>query len=31
MVEVLSRLPSSTIDEDLDQLLPWNQGKTIPV
>jgi hypothetical protein len=31
MVEVLTKLPSSTTDEDLDQLLPWNQGETIPV
>jgi len=31
MVEVLTKLPSSTTDEDLDRLLPWNHGETIPV
>jgi len=31
MVEVFTKLPSSTTDEDLDGLLPWNQGETIPV
>jgi hypothetical protein len=31
MVEVLTKLPSSVTDEDLDRLLPWNQGETIPV
>jgi transposase len=31
MVEVLNKLPSSVTDEDLDRLLPWNQGETIPV
>jgi hypothetical protein len=31
MVDVLAKLPSSKTDEDLDQLLPWNQGETIPV
>ncbi|KPQ01250.1 MAG: hypothetical protein HLUCCO03_17380 [Marinobacter sp. HL-58] len=27
VVEVLTKLPSSTMVEDLDQLLPWNQRK----
>jgi len=31
MMEVLSKLPSSTTDDELDRLLPWNQGKIIPV
>lgn len=31
MVEVLTKLPSSVTDGDLDQLLPWSQGETIPV
>jgi len=31
MVEVLAKLPSSTTEEDIDKLLPWNQSETIPV
>ncbi|WP_372987848.1 transposase domain-containing protein [Marinobacter sp.] len=31
MVEVLTKLPSSTTEKDIDKLLPWNQGETIPV
>jgi hypothetical protein len=31
MVEMLTKLPSSKTDEDLDGLLTWNQGETIPV
>jgi len=31
MVEALTKLPSSTTDDELDRLLPWNQGETIPV
>jgi transposase len=31
MVEVLTKLPSSTTDDELDRLLPWSQGETIPV
>jgi len=31
MVEVLTKLPSSVTDEDLDRLLPWNDGETIAV
>ena len=31
MVEVLTKLSTSTIDDVLDRLLPWNQGETIPV
>jgi hypothetical protein len=31
LVEVLTKLPSSTTDDELDQLLPWNQDETIPV
>lgn len=31
MVEVLTKLPTSTTDDELDRLLPWNQGETIPV
>jgi transposase len=31
MVEVLTKLPSLTTDNELDRLLPWNQGETIPV
>lgn len=31
MVTVLSALPLETTDEDLDRLLPWHQGETIPL
>ncbi|WP_417521772.1 IS66 family transposase [Marinobacter sp.] len=31
LVEVLTKLPSSKTDDELDRLLPWNQGDTIPV
>jgi len=31
MMEVLTKLPSSTTEKDIDKLLPWNQGETIPV
>lgn len=31
MVTVLTALPSATTGEDLDRLLPWNQGETIPL
>jgi len=31
MVDVLTKLPSSKTDDELDRLLPWNQGDTIPV
>ncbi|WP_247114512.1 transposase domain-containing protein [Marinobacter sp. S6332] len=30
VVEVLTELPSLTTDDELDWLLPWNQGETIP-